>query len=72
MALRPAKAQPIKLIEDQADDRSYEDVLRELALATMVERGVADSDVGPNHLQRGHGSSNRVVAQVAWTAEAER
>jgi predicted transcriptional regulator len=42
----PAKAQPIKLIEDQADDRSYEDVLRELALAAMVERGVADSDAG--------------------------
>jgi predicted transcriptional regulator len=42
----PAKAQLIRLIEDQPDDSSYEELLRELAFAAMVERGVADSDAG--------------------------
>jgi predicted transcriptional regulator len=42
----PAKAQLIRLIEDQPDDSSYEEILRELAFAAMVERGVADSDAG--------------------------
>jgi predicted transcriptional regulator len=42
----PAKAQLIKLIEDQPDDSSLEEILRELAFAAMVERGVADSDAG--------------------------
>lgn len=36
----------IRLIQDQPDDSSYEEILRELAFATMVERGVADSDAG--------------------------
>ena len=42
----PAKAQLIQLIEDQPDDSSHEEILRELAFAIMVERGVADSDAG--------------------------
>lgn len=42
----PAKAQLILLIEDQPDDSSYEEILRELAFAVMVERGIADSDAG--------------------------
>jgi len=42
----PAKAQLIKLIEDQPDDSSVDEILRELAFAAMVERGVTDSDAG--------------------------
>ena len=42
----PTKAQLIRLIEDQPDDSSVEEILRELAFAAMVERGVADSDAG--------------------------
>jgi predicted transcriptional regulator len=42
----PAKAQLIKLIEDQPDDSSVDEILRELAFSAMVERGVADSDAG--------------------------
>jgi predicted transcriptional regulator len=42
----PAKEQLIRLIEDQPDDSSYEEILRELAFAAMVERGIADSDAG--------------------------
>ena len=44
--MSPAKEQLIRLIEDQPDDSSYEEILRELAFAAMVERGVADSDAG--------------------------
>ena len=39
-----AKAQMIRVIEDQPDDSTYDDILRELAFARMVERGLADSD----------------------------
>ena len=44
--MSPAKAQLIRLIEDQPDDSSLDEVLREVAFAAMVERGVADSDAG--------------------------
>ena len=40
------KAEMIRVIEDQPDDSSREEILRELAFAAMVERGVADSDAG--------------------------
>jgi len=36
----------IRVIEDQPDDSSPEELLRELAFAVMVERGLADSDAG--------------------------
>jgi len=42
----PAKTQLIQLIEGQPDGSSHEEILRELACAIMVERGVADSDAG--------------------------
>jgi predicted transcriptional regulator len=35
-----------RLIEDQPDDSSYEEIIRELAFAAMVERGLADSEAG--------------------------
>jgi predicted transcriptional regulator len=44
--MSPAKEQLIRLIQDQPDDSSYEEILRELAFAAMVERGIADSDAG--------------------------
>ena len=40
------KSRMIAIIEDQPDDSSYDEILRELAMARMVERGVADSDAG--------------------------
>ncbi len=42
----PAKAQLIRVIEEQPDDSSVEEILRELACTAMVERGVADSEAG--------------------------
>ena len=39
-----AKEQIAKIIQDQPDDSSYDEILRELAFARMIERGLADSD----------------------------
>ncbi|HEY3306416.1 MAG TPA: hypothetical protein VGL70_23085 [Candidatus Binatia bacterium] len=41
-----AKEELTKLIEDQPDDSSREEIVRELAFHVMVERGLADSDAG--------------------------
>jgi predicted transcriptional regulator len=41
-----AKEELTKLIEDQPDDSSREEIIRELAFHVMVERGLADSDAG--------------------------
>lgn len=38
------KSKMIKLIKDQPDDSSYEEILRELAFNQMIERGLGDSD----------------------------
>ena len=44
--MSPAKEQLIRLIQDQPDDASAEAIVREVAFAAMVERGLADSDAG--------------------------
>jgi hypothetical protein len=41
-----AKEQIAKILQDQPDDSSYDELLRELAFARMIERGLADSDAG--------------------------
>ncbi len=41
-----AKDQIARILQDQPDDSSYDEILRELALARMIERGLADSDAG--------------------------
>ncbi len=41
-----AKEQIAKILQDQPDDSSYDEILRELALGQMIERGLADSDAG--------------------------
>lgn len=38
------KEQISKIIDEQPDDSSYDEVLRELAFARMIERGLKDSD----------------------------
>ena len=35
-----------KLIQDQPDDSSYDEILRELAFNLMVQRGLKDTDEG--------------------------
>jgi hypothetical protein len=40
-----AKEELTRLIQQQPDDSSREEIVRELAFHVMVERGLADSDV---------------------------
>ena len=41
-----AKEQIAKILQDQPDDSSYDETLRKVTLAQMVERGLADCDAG--------------------------
>lgn len=41
-----AKERIVEIIEQQPDDSSYEEILRELAFAHMIERGLEDSRTG--------------------------
>ena len=41
-----AKEELTKLIEDQPEDSSDDEIVRELAFHLMVQRGLADSDAG--------------------------
>ena len=41
-----AKEQVSRIVLEQPDDSSYDDILRELVLARMIERGLADSQAG--------------------------
>jgi hypothetical protein len=41
-----AKEELTKLIAEQPEDSSREEIVRELAFHVMVERGLADSDAG--------------------------
>jgi hypothetical protein len=45
-AMATAKDELTKLIQDQPDDSSYDEILRELAFNLMVHRGLMDSDEG--------------------------
>ena len=38
--------QMVKIIEAQPEDSSYDEILRELAFARMIDRGLAYSDAG--------------------------
>lgn len=46
VAERTAKDRILETIREQPDDSSYDEILRELTLARMIERGVADSKAG--------------------------
>ncbi len=41
-----AKETMTEIIARQPDDSSYDEILRELAFARMVQRGLEDSDAG--------------------------
>ena len=41
-----AKDWMLKIIQDQPADSTYEEIVRELALARMIQRGQADSAAG--------------------------
>ena len=41
-----AKEKMTAIIQNQPDDSSYDEILRELAFARMIERGLEDSRAG--------------------------
>lgn len=41
-----ARGQVLKLVREMPGDRSYDEILRELAFVRMVDRGLADADAG--------------------------
>jgi predicted transcriptional regulator len=45
-AMATVKDELTRLIQDQPDDSSYDEILRELAFNLMVQRGLRDSDEG--------------------------
>ena len=45
-SMASAKETMSEIIARQPDDSSYDEILRELAFARMVERGLEDSDAG--------------------------
>lgn len=45
-AMTTPKELMLQTIQELPDDSSYEEILRELAFARMVERGLADSERG--------------------------
>lgn len=44
--MNSAKNRMLKIIEEQPDDSSFDDILRELVFGRMVGRGLSDSDAG--------------------------
>lgn len=44
--MQTAKERLKTLIEQQPEDSTYEELIREIAFALMVERGLEDSDEG--------------------------
>ena len=67
-----AKEQIAKILQDQPDDSSYDEILRELAFARMIDSGLADSDEAGRHQPRRNGPTHQDMAELTWTAEAER
>ena len=41
-----AKQQLTRLIQEQPEDSSFEEIVREMALNLMIQRGLKDSDQG--------------------------
>ena len=41
-----AKEKMARIVQEQPDDSSFDEILRELAFARMIERGLAESEAG--------------------------
>jgi predicted transcriptional regulator len=46
MQIESAKQQMILILEQQPEDSSYDELLRELAFRRMIDRGLADVEAG--------------------------
>ena len=43
---KTARDRILRLVREMPGDRSYDEILRELAFVRMVDRGLADADAG--------------------------
>ncbi len=46
LTMPSAKEQIAKILQDQPDDSSYDEILQKLIFVRMVEKGLADADAG--------------------------
>lgn len=46
IAMTTVKEKIVRLVNEQPDDSTYDEILRELAFARMIERGLDDSREG--------------------------
>jgi hypothetical protein len=46
MSTGTAKRRILSIVEEQPDDSSYDEILHELDLMRMIDRGIADADAG--------------------------
>ena len=46
MSTGTAQTRILSIVEEQPDDSSYDEILHELALMRMIDRGIADADAG--------------------------
>lgn len=67
-----AKEQIAKILQDQPDDSSYDEILLELAFARMIERGLADSDVRRTISHKEMGRRIKATKPRAGWGEAAR
>ncbi len=44
--MQTAKNIMIKIIQEQPDDSSFDEIIRELAFSKMIDKGLSDSDKG--------------------------
>lgn len=49
-----------RIVQEQPDDSSFDEILRELAFARMIERGLAESEAG--HTISNEDTASRIKA----------
>jgi predicted transcriptional regulator len=57
-----AKDKILKIVQDQPDDSAFDEILQELALARMIERGLEDSE---NHRTISHEEMGQRISSWA-------
>lgn len=64
------KEQMTKIIQEQPDNSSYDEILRELAFARMVERGLRDSKGG--HMISNEDMASRIKVLCSCEASLKK
>ena len=67
-----AKEQIAKIIQDQSDECSYDEILRDLVFVRMIDRGLADSDAQRTTSHEEMGRRIKTIKPRAGWAEAAK